>query len=92
MLPVYGVVLQYILLCVYYTIYYLCFITGETGSVEWKDDDNVISLSRPSAVESEDVISKLIKEQETGKECNIRLTSSSPESTIIIITILTSVQ
>ena len=42
-------------------------------------------LDRPSVVESEDVISKLIKEQQTGKEWNIRLFSSSPESTAVII-------
>ena len=42
-------------------------------------------LTRPSVVESEDVISKLIKEQQTGKEWSITLSSSSPESTAVII-------
>ena len=39
----------------------------------------------PSVLESEDVISKLIKEQQTGKEWSISLNSSSPESTAVII-------
>ena len=42
-------------------------------------------LDSPSVVESEDVISKLIKEQQTGKEWSIGLNSSSPESTAVII-------
>ena len=42
-------------------------------------------LTRPSVAQSEDVISKLIKEQQTGKEWNISLISSSPESTAVII-------
>ena len=69
----------------YYTIYYLCFIIGDTGSVQWRDDDNIVQLNRPSVAQSEDVISKLIKEQQTGKESSIRLISSSPESTAVII-------
>ena len=70
----------------YYIYYiYFCFITGNTGSVEWNDDINRVRLTRPSVVESEDVVSKLIKEQQTGKEWSIRLYSSSPESTAIII-------
>ena len=69
------------------TILYLnfCFITGDTGSVQWNDEDNTVSLTRPSVAESEDVISKLIKEQQTGKEWSIRLSSLSPESTAVII-------
>ena len=42
-------------------------------------------LTRPSVVESEDVISKLIKEQQTGKKWSINLYSSSPESAAVII-------
>ena len=42
-------------------------------------------LDRPSVAQSEDVISKLIKEQQTGKEWWIDLYSSSPESTAVII-------
>ena len=42
-------------------------------------------LTSPSVTQSEDVISKLIKEQQTGKEWSIRLFSSSPESTAVII-------
>ena len=48
-------------------------------------DYNIVRLTRPSVLESEDVISKLIKEQQTGKEWSIRLYSSSPESTAVII-------
>ena len=60
------------------------FITGDTGSVQWYDD-NRVSLFSPSILQSEDVISKLIKEQQTGKEWSITLYSSSPESTAVII-------
>ena len=51
----------------------------------WRDDVNSVWLNSPSVVESEDVISKLIKEQQTGKEWSINLSSSSPESTAVII-------
>ena len=40
---------------------------------------------RPSVIESEDVMTILIKEQEIGKEWSIYLYSSSPESTAVII-------
>ena len=66
-------------------IYILCFITGDTESVQWYDDNNRVILTKPSVEESEDVISKLIKEQQTGKEWSISLFSSSPESTAVII-------
>ena len=46
--------------------------------------DNIVSLISRS-IDSEDGISKLIKEQQTGKEWNIILNSSSPESTAVII-------
>ena len=52
----------------YYIYYiYFCFTTGNTGSVQWNDDINRVRLTRPSVVESEDVVSKLIKEEQTGK-------------------------
>ena len=53
--------------------------------MQWRDDDNSVRLTRPSVVESEDVISKLIKEQQTRKEWSIHLYSSSPESTAVVI-------
>ena len=71
-------------MCVLYYILTL-FYNRDTGSVEWYDDDNSVNLNSPSVLQSEDVISKLIKEQQTGKEWSIRLYSSSPESTAVII-------
>ena len=71
-------------MCVLYYILTL-FLTGDTGSVQWRDDINSVSLTRPSVVQSEDVISKLIKEQQTGKEWSIHFSTSSPESTEVII-------
>ena len=62
-----------------------CFITGDTGSVQWYDVINIVILTSPSVLQSKDVISKLIKEQQTGKEWSIDLFSSSPESTAVII-------
>ena len=61
------------------------FIIGDTGSVQWRDDINFVRLTRPSVVESQDVISKLIKEQQTGRDWSIDLYSSSLESTAVII-------
>ena len=61
------------------------FLTGDTGSVQWYDDINSVWLFSPSILQSEDVISKLIKEQQTGKEWSITLSSSSPESAAVII-------
>ena len=46
---------------------------------------NIVCLTRPSVKQSEDVMSKLINIQQTGKEWNISLLSSSPESTAVII-------
>ena len=77
-----------------YSIYYYvctilytnsCFIIGDTGRVQWNDDDNIVILTRPSVAQNEDVVSKLIKEEQTGKEWSIHLYSSSPESTAVII-------
>ena len=63
-----------IVMC-YSIYYYVCTILytnsvfpGDTGGVHWFDNDNIVILTRPSVIESEDVISKLIKEQQTGKE------------------------
>ena len=53
--------------------------------MQWYDDNNSVILTSPSVLESEDVISKLIKEQQTGKEWSISLSSSSLESTAVII-------
>ena len=71
-------------MCVLYYILTL-FNTGDTGSVQWYDDDNIVSLTSPTVLQSKDVISKLIKEQQTEKEWSIHLNSSSPESTAVII-------
>ena len=69
----------------YYTKYYFCFVTGDTERVQWDDDNNIVWLTSPSVVQSEDVMSKLIKVQQTGQEWSIHLYSSSPESTAVVI-------
>ena len=60
-------------------------MVGDTGRVQWNNDGNVVILVSPNVVQSKDVMSKLIKEQQTGKEWSISLFSSSPESTAVII-------
>ena len=46
-------------------LYYI--ITRDTGSVQWYDGDTRVELDSPSIIQSEEVINKLIKEQQTGK-------------------------
>ena len=45
----------------------------------------MVEVTSPSVVQSEDVMSKLIQKQQTGKEWSISLYSSSPESAAVII-------
>ena len=58
---------------------------GDTGNVLWYADINTVCLTNPWVAESEDVINKLIQERQTGKEWSIRLISTSPDSTAVII-------
>ena len=48
-----------------YTILYTN--SGDTGRIQWNYVDNSVWITSPSALQSEDVISKLIKEKQTGK-------------------------
>ena len=89
-----GVVwLQYYILCVYeyvcivciimYMYVYLltfiiCFILGETGRVNWDSDS--IYLWYPSAVDCEEVISKL-----NNNHTKIELNRSSTHSTVVLL-------
>ena len=68
-------------MCVYY---YICFITGDTERVEWRDDENSVLTISPTAEQCRNIVSRLIKEQ-PGKEWRIELRSSSPENALIII-------
>ena len=65
--------------------YYICFITGDTERVEWRDDDNGVLMISPSAEQCRNIVSRLIKEEQPGKEWHIELRSSSPENALIII-------
>ena len=60
-------------------------MVGDTGRVQWNNDGNVVILVSPNVVQSKDVMSKLIKEQQTGKEWSISFSSSSSESIAVII-------
>ena len=75
------------IICVHYIYILTLFITGHTGRVEWRDDIENVWLISPTIEQCEEVVSKLIKEQQTkGKRrWSINLRSSSPESTLVII-------
>ena len=51
--------------------------------MEWKDDE--VELKSPTIQECEDVMKKLIEEEQTEREWSISLWSSSPEHALIII-------
>ena len=74
------------IICVYYIYILTLFITGHTGRVEWRDDIENVWLISPTIEQCEEVVSRLIKEQQTkGSRWHINLRSSSPESTLVII-------
>ena len=73
-------------ICVHYIYILPLFITGHTGRVEWRDDIKNVWLISPTIEQCEDVVSKLIKEEQTkGSRWSINLRSSSPESALVII-------
>ena len=53
--------------------------------VEWRDDDNGVLMISPIAEQCKNIVSRLIKEEQPGKEWRIELRSSSPENALIII-------
>ena len=53
--------------------------------VEWRDDDNGVLMISPTAEQCKNIVSRLIKEEQPGKEWHIELRSSSPENALIII-------
>ena len=55
---------MYILLCACITD---CFITGDTERVEWRDDDNSVLTISPTTKQCENIVSKLIKENNQEK-------------------------
>ena len=74
------------IICVYYIYILTLFITGHTGRVEWRDDIKIVWLISPTIEQCEEVVSRLIKEQQTkGSRWRINLRSSSPENALVII-------
>ena len=63
--------------CVFVT-FIICFILGDTGSVDWYSD--WVCLNSPSPVDCEEVISEL-----NNNHKRIELTSSSTHSTIVLL-------
>ena len=62
------------------------FITGHTGRVEWRDDIKSVWLISPTIEHCKEVVSRLLKQQQTkGSRWSIYLRSSSPESALVII-------
>ena len=74
------------IICVHYIYILTLFITGHTGRVEWRDDIETVWLISPTIEQCEDVVSKLIKKQQTERSrWRINLRSSSSESALVII-------
>ena len=74
------------IICVHYIYILTLFITGHTGRVEWRDDIENVWLISPTIEQCEEVVSRLIEEQQTkGSRWRINLRSSSPESALVII-------
>ena len=74
------------IICVHYIYILTLFITGHTGRVEWRDDIENVWLISPTIEQCEEVVSRLIEEQETKRSrWRINLRSSSPESALVII-------
>ena len=74
------------IICVHYIYILTLFITGHTGRVEWRDDIKYVWLISPTIEQCEEVVSRLITEQQTkGSRWDINLRSSSPESALVII-------
>ena len=74
------------IICVHYIYILTLFITEHTGRLEWRDDIKNVWLISPTIEQCEEVVRRLIKEQQTkGSRWNIRLRSSSPESALVII-------
>ena len=74
------------IICVHYIYILTLFITGHSGRVEWRDDIKSVWLISPTIEQCEEVVSRLIKEQQTkGSRWGIYLRSSSPESALVII-------
>ena len=74
------------IICVYCIYILTLFITGHTGRVEWRDDIKNVWLISPTIEQCEEVVSRLIKEQQTkGSRWGINLRLLSPESALVII-------
>ena len=74
------------IICVHYIYILTLFITGHTGRVEWRDDIKSVWLISPTIEQCEEVVSRLIAEQQTkGSRWCINLRSSSPESALVFI-------
>ena len=74
------------IICVHYIYILTLFITGHTGRVEWRDDIENVWLISPTIEQCEEVVSRLITEQQTkGSRWDINLRSSSPESALVIL-------
>ena len=73
---------------VYTTIYQLCFITGDNGDVEYRNDNNSAVLTSPSIELCENVVTNYKKQEQTMRKkplwC-IKLRSSTTASAFALI-------
>ena len=63
----------------------LYFKTGDVGNIEWIDGIQFVRLKSPTTRQCENVMSRLIKEKQPGREWNIDFHTSNTESAFIII-------
>ena len=74
------------IICLHYIYILTLFITGHIGRVQWRDDIKNVWLISPTIEQCGEVVSKLIKKQQTkGSRWHINLRLSCPESALVII-------
>ena len=67
--------------------YYLCFITGDISSVDFRHDENSVLVISPTTEQCENIVSRLKREKEIREESlwRIELRSSTTESAQVLI-------
>ena len=65
--------------------YYFIFLKKDAGRVKWRYYNTSVHLTSPRIEQCQDVMTRLIRELHTGKEWSLRLWSSSPESSWVVL-------
>ena len=67
--------------------YYICYITGDTTSIDWRHDDHSVLVISPSTEQCENIVSRLKREKKIREKSlwRIELRSSTTESALVLI-------